>query len=344
MPCTDCFNGCAEVISDKCVKYTGADNPALPICQGDSLYQLEQVIITKLLAAANGTGIVLDTPLSCTFLTTLLNGADKTLATLLDVYQQAICSLKSDVTSLQAVVGTSTSFNTSCLTGLPASPTRDQIIQALLTKVCTMDTRLTAIEVDYVKASQLNSLISSYISGNVSSVQQNTKMVPYVALPYFGPLSNFDNSGKGLSSTGFDKVYICNGSNGTPDLRGRTIVGAIQGVPGGALDSAVDPALPANAGNNYVLNQKFGASSIVLTSSQMPAHTHSITDPGHTHDVVGLEKGAGDGSNVVGAEPGTKVKTTNSSITNISIGSAGSSQAHDNRQPSLAGYFIMYLP
>ena len=356
MSCTDCFNGCAEVVSDKCIKYTGNDNSALPICQGDSLYQLEQVIITKLLAVVDGTGIVLSTPLGCTFLTTLLNGADKTLSTLLDVYQQAICSLKTDVTALQTIAGTSTSFNTTCLTGLPTNPTRDQILQALLTKVCLIDTRLIAVESDYVKATQLNSLIAAYITSITPSgggtgsttVQYKTQLVPYVALPYFGPLSNFDNGGKGLSSAGFDKVYICNGSNGTPDLRGRTIVGAIQGVPGGALDSAVDPSLPANAGFNYVLNQKFGASSIVLTSSQMPAHAHSIIDKEHTHQVVTANNGSGSGGGDAHRDSSTGTangRTTLPSLTGItSTESIGGSQAHDNRQPSLAGYFIMYLP
>jgi microcystin-dependent protein len=345
MSCPDCFNGCAEVVSDKCITYTGPDNAAVPICQGDSLYQLEQAIIAKLANATNATGIIPSTTLGCAFLTTLLNGADKNLDTLLDVYQKALCSLKTDVTAIQASMGTATSFTTSCLTGLPANPTKDQIIQALLNKVCAMDTRLLAVEGDYVKASQLDSLIASYIAGNTSTVQQGSKLVPFVANPYFGPLSNFDNSGKGLSSTGFDKVYICNGANGTPDLRGRTIVGAIQGVPGGALDPAVDPALPANAGNNYALNQKFGYSSITLVETQMPSHTHGITDPTHSHDILALEIGpgpTGNNTNIGNFSP--KVKNTTSSATGVTLKNAGGSQAHDNRQPSIAAYFIMYLP
>ena len=42
MSCSNCFNGCAEITSDKCVKYTGADIPALGISYGDTLLHVEE--------------------------------------------------------------------------------------------------------------------------------------------------------------------------------------------------------------------------------------------------------------------------------------------------------------
>lgn len=49
---------------------------------------------------------------------------------------------------------------------------------------------------------------------------------------------------------------LCNGSNGTPDLRDRFIVGA---------------------GSSYAVGDTGGANSVTLTSAQMPAHNHSVT-------------------------------------------------------------------
>lgn len=60
--------------------------------------------------------------------------------------------------------------------------------------------------------------------------------------------------------------YLCDGSNGTPNLTDRFIVGA---------------------GSTYAVNGTGGVSSVTLTTSNMPAHTHTatstVTDPGHYH-------------------------------------------------------------
>lgn len=48
---------------------------------------------------------------------------------------------------------------------------------------------------------------------------------------------------------------LCNGSNGTPDLRDRFVAGA---------------------GNTYTPGQSGGASQITLTVAQLPAHTHNF--------------------------------------------------------------------
>jgi len=57
---------------------------------------------------------------------------------------------------------------------------------------------------------------------------------------------------------------LCDGSNGTPNLTDRFIVGA---------------------GSSYAVNGTGGATSASLTSTNLPAHTHTatVTDPGHTH-------------------------------------------------------------
>jgi microcystin-dependent protein len=60
--------------------------------------------------------------------------------------------------------------------------------------------------------------------------------------------------------------YLCDGSNGTPNLTDRFIIGA---------------------GSTYAVNGTGGISSVTLTTNNMPSHTHTatstVTDPGHTH-------------------------------------------------------------
>ena len=45
MSCSNCFNGCAEIVSDQCVKYTGVPVAVLGIQTGDSLSYVEQSLI-----------------------------------------------------------------------------------------------------------------------------------------------------------------------------------------------------------------------------------------------------------------------------------------------------------
>ena len=348
MACTDCFTGCAEITADKCVKYTGDDIPSLGICSGDSLFEVENIFISTLTSIITGAGIAPNVTLSCSLLTNLLNGGDITLSSLFQIYASAICTLDSEITALQNIVGTSSSFNTSCLTGLPSNPTRDQILQAVLNQVCNNTASITAIANDYVKASQLNTLIQQYISGASSSVQQNTKMVPYVAYEYYGPLANFDSGGVGITSAGFQKVYLCNGNNGTPDKRGRVAVGANVNIPGPSLDSAVNPSLPANSGYGFSLNTKLGEYTHTNTIAETPAHTHTTNDPGHSHPVPIGDDYTGSGvSPYMGSgqiEHPHPNNTTLSATTGITIGSTGSSQPHNNVQPSIGCLFIMYIP
>lgn len=55
---------------------------------------------------------------------------------------------------------------------------------------------------------------------------------------------------------------LCDGSNGTPDLRGRFIVGA---------------------GGDYAVGATGGSNTVTLSAEEMPSHTHKFTGQEHTH-------------------------------------------------------------
>ena len=103
---------------------------------------------------------------------------------------------------------------------------------------------------------------------------------------------------------------LCNGSNSTPDLRDRFVVGA---------------------GSAYSVNNTGGSANAVVvshthTTSSAGSHGHGVSDPGHTHSYHGHSNttcGGGDSCSQ-SAWWGGMTKTSGSQTTGISINSGGS--------------------
>jgi microcystin-dependent protein len=121
---------------------------------------------------------------------------------------------------------------------------------------------------------------------------------------------------------------LCNGSNGTPDLRNRFVVGA---------------------GSTYAVAATGGSADAIVV-----AHTHTATstvsDPGHVHTANsgGLSGGAAAAGGDAGFNRHTAGGlTTNSNTTGISVSttvaSAGSSGTNANLPPYYALAYIMKL-
>ena len=87
-----------------------------------------------------------------------------------------------------------------------------------------------------------------------------------------------------------ENIYLCNGLNGTPDKRGRVPVGAIQLVPGGTPDPAVNPASDPLFNYDYAVGNIYGANSITLSSTQIPAHTHTTVSTSTCHFISWLNQ------------------------------------------------------
>lgn len=130
---------------------------------------------------------------------------------------------------------------------------------------------------------------------------------------------------------------LCNGANGTPDLRNRFVIGAGSTYAVGATGGAT--------------SHTHTVGSTALTEAQMPNHTHSVNESPHQHtfltyDAV-LGVAAGNNYNVVsGATKGTT--GTSFVTTGLSLYSAGGGQSHthtltsaDALPPYYALCFIM---
>jgi microcystin-dependent protein len=363
-----------EIVSDQCVRYTGQSSLPLEIMTGDNLQTVIEDLISNLgpLLTGGGDQISLAPGIRCalinSFLPTPVNPNVWTSEQVFEALTKAACSLQTQVTGVAADIATlNADYVIGCLTGVTASSDTHAIVQAVITRLCATITALDALTLDvntnYVKLADLDALIAAYIassSGGVSN-QQYLKMVPYVAYEYYGPLANFDGSGIGIPANGFFKVYLCNGLNGTPDKRGRATVGAIQNVPGGPLDAAVNPSTVGNP--NYALYTTAGANSVALITSQLPAHSHSaigstivtLNDPGHTHAIGQSGVTGGGGTIAVGnttpkniqavsSTTGITVTSNTANNVSVSVASTGSGAAHANIQPVIAAYYIMYIP
>jgi microcystin-dependent protein len=117
---------------------------------------------------------------------------------------------------------------------------------------------------------------------------------------------------------------LCNGSNGTPDLRDRFVVGA---------------------GSGYSVGATGGADSVTLTTAQMPQHNHGINDPGHFHttnNYVARSNYAEPRNFGVGTDGNlNSTGDTNTKTTGITIQNEGSGNSHENRPPYYALCYIM---
>jgi hypothetical protein len=123
---------------------------------------------------------------------------------------------------------------------------------------------------------------------------------------------------------------LCNGSNGTPDLRDRFVVGA---------------------GSTYAVDATGGsADAIVVSHSHSATTSVSLSDPGHSHTITNARAGNpnGGGPNYAGADGGGQSVTVPSNTTGITVQSAtttvassGSSGTNANLPPYYALAYIM---
>jgi hypothetical protein len=111
---------------------------------------------------------------------------------------------------------------------------------------------------------------------------------------------------------------LCDGTNSTPDLRDRFVVGA---------------------GSTYAVNATGGSANAIVVS-----HTHAatVTDPGHFHSLTGSLQSLGAATAVTTF---VQIGTTNTSteVTNITVtnASTGVSATNANLPPYFALAYIM---
>ena len=372
--CSNCYNGCTEITSDKCVKYTGVDVPILGIKTGDSLSFVEQALITFLGSTLDGTGIQPVVPPSdiCPEVQVYLDDCNPlSLNNYLTAIIKAICDLTSEVESIDSK-SPGSAYAVGCVENVQDPTSTSEVLQQTIVKLCeveqSLNTFITDVTTNYVQIVDINTYIENYFNTNPQQQLISNRMVPYSAQPYFGPLTPFDANGAGIGV--WDRIFLCNGQNGTPDLRGRVVVASTDMV-GSSLSNVVDPAVAGNPA--YDFGTVHGSNQVTLTTAQIPSHNHNnvatsiITPAAHTHHCVSLgnldetdpvatnnfvQDAKSTGGNLGYALRGTSVSATVgltdsvslSCATDVDIDPTGGGLSHDNYQPSYASYYIIYIP
>lgn len=372
--CSNCYNGCTEITSDKCVKYTGVDVPILGIQNGDSLSFVEQALITFLGATLDGTGINPVVPPSniCPEVQAYLDDCNPlSLNNYLTAIIKVICDLNTEIGELDGS-SPNNPYSLGCVENVQDSSSTHDVLQQTIVKLCEVEQSLIAFITDvttnYVQIVDINTYIENYLNTNPEQQLMSNRMVPFSAQPYFGLLTPFDQSGAGIGV--WDRIFLCNGNNGTPDLRGRAVIGSTD-MGGEQMSVVVDPAIAGNP--TYDLNNTAGTNQVNLNTSQIPSHTHTavvtseINPQNHSHHMMtsstagesdppsttaALRTGKTFGGNrsytlVGGTSPATLGSTSEANLSvNVSVDNdpTGGSLSHDNFQPGIGAHYIIYIP
>jgi len=365
--CSNCYNGCTEITSDKCVKYTGVEVPVLGIQNGDSLSYVEQSIIGFLTSTLDGTGIFPVVPQTdiCPSLQAELDDCNPlSLNNYLTGIVKFLCNLEEQVIDIADPEVSTVTYDLNCISGGISSPdptSTEAVLQAVIDKVCLIAEDLanfiTFVDNTYVKVSDINTYIENYIQNDPSEQLIANRMVPFSIVAATGGaafLNNFNASGAGIGN--WERIYLCNGENGTPDLRGRVLVGTSDGsMSGGAMDISVDPAQPENP--TYTISTTEGSNSVVLTEGQIPSHIHDVTIGPSTPTLTPTGWAAGPyvgnsipgGGGFKGGDNGFRQRQFNADplpphTHTVTLDPTGGGQSHSNYQPGRGVYYIIYIP
>jgi microcystin-dependent protein len=101
--------------------------------------------------------------------------------------------------------------------------------------------------------------------------------------------------------------------------------------------------VPVGAGTGYSRGATGGAATVTLTVEQMPAHTHGVNDPGHTHEIRAHSQNQSPNTQRHDAIYNGWSWDMNpaNATTGISIQSKGGGQAHENMPPYLVINYII---
>jgi microcystin-dependent protein len=148
-----------------------------------------------------------------------------------------------------------------------------------IVKGAEIDTELTAVASAISSKADLNSpALTGTPTAPTATYGTNTTQVATTAFVQAAIPSGVILLWSGSVATIPSGWALCNGSNGTPDLRNRFVVGA---------------------GSTYSVGDTGGSATSTLTTNELPAHTHSLSasgttsgqSAGHTHTFSGTTGG-----------------------------------------------------
>ena len=212
-----------------------------------------------------------------------------------------------------------------------------------IVKGTEIDTELTAVASAISSKADLNSpALTGTPTSPTASAATNTTQVATTAFVQTALSAAFSTGmimmWSGTIATIPTGWVLCNGSNSTPDLRNRFVIGAHSDTAGVAYSTVTGS------------NTQSGGSKDAITVSHTHTATSTVTDPGHDHVITSGEVNTrtnpyfnwvGTGGASVGID-GAGVDTNTTGITvATTVASSGSSGTNANLPPYYALAFIM---
>jgi len=170
--------------------------------------------------------------------------------------------------------------------------------------------------------SQVNALVASAIATAIQTATPPGTVIE-VAME-FAPTGYIPADGAEVSRTTYAALFAAIG----------TRYGAGDGSTTFNVPNVVDRTI-IGSGNLYALGATGGSKDAIVV-----AHSHTITDPGHNHQLRGASDTVPDGGTAIGTDDTTNVALVAASMdpatTGISVNSTGSSGTDANLPPFIA--------
>jgi microcystin-dependent protein len=218
----------------------------------------------------------------------------------------------------------------------PGSSDNNNVPSDMQALANAVDTKLGALEDRQIDLAHLAAAVQSLLvpTGSVFATARVSAPSGYLIC-----------DGSAVSRTTYSALFSAIGTtygsgNGSttfnlPNLNGRTVFGV--GTPTGA-----------SGATNHTLAQKAGEETHALSTSEMPNHNHTITDPGHSHAPWSGGQFLSTSGSYYFSSGGTldynaSFGTTSIATTGITISSAGSGLPHSNLPPYLVLTYVIKI-
>jgi hypothetical protein len=205
-----------------------------------------------------------------------------------------------------------------------------------IVKGAEIDTELTAVASAISSKADLNSpALTGTPTAPTASSGTNTTQVATTAFVLANSIpSGLISMWSGTIASIPSGWVLCNGSNSTPDLRNKFIIGAHSDTAGVAYTTVTGS------------NTTTGGTKDAIVVSHTHTATSAVTDPGHLHTFTNYSNAGGASDTpIIGSSNTTATVSTNSAVTGISVAttnaSTGSSGTDQNLPPYYALAFIM---
>lgn len=151
----------------------------------------------------------------------------------------------------------------------------------------------------------------------------NNIVLPGTIIMWAGSLLNFDDTGLGKNA--MSAWALCNGKNGTPDMRGRFVVGYHESVA-----------------DYDTLNKQAGEKEITLGLTQIPKHRH-VPTPNEGEGGLILRSQTATTTTAAGTDSSGSGTQPNVEAAPVADKEMGGNAAHENRPPYHVVAYLMKI-